>query len=184
WSAAPRDDETPPIGFPCPRCGNALEISTFGRAIIKTCAKCRGCFVPALQFSFILNDYVSGVELPMASLPPPLPPSHGPGVDPRLGSVACIACGREMDRINFASRSGAIVDVCNMHGIWLDAGELVPILHFVKTRSELGEVPISDAERDERAELDKERADSEERRFSFNAEMFLVRQAARVRLLG
>lgn len=108
--------------------------------------KCHGCFVPSLQFSWIVNDYLAGVDLPLGDLPPPPPLPKG-AHDPKFDKVVCIACSREMDRFNFASRSGAIVDVCNMHGIWLDAGELVSILHFVKTRHDLGGVPVSDEER-------------------------------------
>ena len=152
WSGA-GPDETPNIGFPCPRCeGESLAPRPFGRAIVKVCAKCRGFFVPALQFSFILNDYLAGVELPIGELPP-LPPRPEGTVDPKLAKVTCIACKREMDRLNFASRSDAIIDVCNVHGIWLDAGELVPMLHFAKTRAELGSVPLSDEEKREENEM-------------------------------
>ena len=147
WSGASPSDETPEIGFPCPRCKTVhLRIDAYGRAKVKICDGCHGMFVPALQFSFILNDYVSGVTLPVGSLPPPPPTSASAKIETRVEKIVCIACHREMDRLNFASRSGAIIDVCNVHGMWLDAGELVVMLHFIKTRAELGEVPLSDAE--------------------------------------
>jgi hypothetical protein len=37
-----------------------------------------------------------------------------------------------MDRANFAARSGIQVDVCNVHGIWLDAGELYEIVLWLE----------------------------------------------------
>jgi Zn-finger nucleic acid-binding protein len=38
-----------------------------------------------------------------------------------------------MNRKNFASISGIIVDVCKPHGIWLDHGELASALTFAET---------------------------------------------------
>jgi len=36
-----------------------------------------------------------------------------------------------MNRKNFGRISGVIVDECGDHGIWLDAGELQKIQHFI-----------------------------------------------------
>jgi Zn-finger nucleic acid-binding protein len=46
-----------------------------------------------------------------------------------------------MDRVRFADRASLIVDVCKPHGIWLDAGELVAVLDFVKQRAEGKVIP-------------------------------------------
>ncbi|MEO7112388.1 MAG: hypothetical protein ABI183_18225 [Polyangiaceae bacterium] len=147
-------------GFPCPRCAEPLTASSFGRAFIKPCKKCHGMFIPARQFSMILNDYLHAVDLPIGLLPPPLPP--GKEVS-HAAAVHCIVCSKEMDRVNFASRSDALVDVCNVHGIWLDPGELLPILHFVKTRATLGEVPLSEAELEDKKKWDEENEQSRAR---------------------
>ncbi|MEO8877259.1 MAG: hypothetical protein ABI461_16820 [Polyangiaceae bacterium] len=103
-----------------------------------------------------MNDYLANVELPLGAL---VVVARGHEPD-KLPYVDCIVCARRMDRVNFASRSDAIVDICNIHGIWLDAGELIPILHFVKMRTELGEVPITDAEREAQAKLFTDAGDS------------------------
>jgi Zn-finger nucleic acid-binding protein len=146
----PSNDESLGTGYPCPRCKQMLVPTSFGRATIKRCEKCHGFFVPSMQFSMVVNDYVGGVELPLGALLPPLPP--GKDID-RIPTVKCVACDKEMDRVNFASRSDAIIDVCTTHGIWLDPGELVPMLHFVKTRADLGEVPLSEEERQELVQM-------------------------------
>lgn len=158
WSAASIEDGTPDIGFPCPRCGDShsLEKTPFGRSVIKLCARCRGFFVPALQMSQIINDYIVGLPLPLGDHPPP-PPTVAVAAS-RVPTVTCIACHRDMDRVNFAARSGAIIDICNMHGIWLDAGELVPVLHFIKTRAERGMVPMSENEIESEADAAMRRA--------------------------
>jgi Zn-finger nucleic acid-binding protein len=157
---SPSADDGAASSFACPRCGNFLALASFGRATIKSCEKCHGVFLPAIQFSIIVTDYLNGVELPLGVAMLPLPPSKQ--ID-RLPILKCIACNKDMDRVNFASRSDAIIDVCMMHGIWLDPPELVPMLHFVKTRAELGEVPMTDAERETEAQLRVEAQDSAKR---------------------
>ena len=152
-------------------------MSPFGRAKVKVCAACHGLFVPALQFSFLVNDYLAGVDLGIGAFPPP-PPSLPGRPDPKMEPVTCVACRREMDRVQFASRSGAIVDVCNMHGTWLDGGELVPILHFLKTRAELGDVPLSDQEIEDLKQLDQERSRVENHLFYLNLLDAKIRQRA------
>jgi Zn-finger nucleic acid-binding protein len=37
-----------------------------------------------------------------------------------------------MNRNNFASSSGVIVDICKRHGIWFDAEELPRIIEFIR----------------------------------------------------
>jgi hypothetical protein len=37
-----------------------------------------------------------------------------------------------MHRRNFGGLSGVIVDICTLHGIWFDAGELPSVLAFVE----------------------------------------------------
>ena len=39
-------------------------------------------------------------------------------------TVRCPTCGDEMERLEFAALSRVIIDVCPVHGVWLDAGEL------------------------------------------------------------
>lgn len=45
--------------------------------------------------------------------------------------VPCVRCGKIMNRKNFAKISGVIIDECGNHGVWLDAGELEKIRHFI-----------------------------------------------------
>lgn len=69
-----------------------------------------------------------------------------------------------MDRARFAQRAELVVDVCNAHGIWLDAGELPMVLAFVKDRVG-GSAAPSAAEREESAQWERiERLRAEEAR--------------------
>src|SRR3989304_1414742 len=45
--------------------------------------------------------------------------------------IPCVRCGKLMNRKNFAKISGVILDECGKHGVWLDAGELEKIRHFI-----------------------------------------------------
>jgi Zn-finger nucleic acid-binding protein len=45
--------------------------------------------------------------------------------------VPCVRCGKRMNRKNFAKISGVIIDECGNHGVWLDAGEIEKIRHFI-----------------------------------------------------
>ncbi|HET8579671.1 MAG TPA: zf-TFIIB domain-containing protein [Nitrospiraceae bacterium] len=55
---------------------------------------------------------------------------RGPLRDPPT-YISCVRCGTTMNRKNFGRISGVIVDECGDHGIWLDAGELQKIQHFI-----------------------------------------------------
>jgi Zn-finger nucleic acid-binding protein len=72
------------------------------------------------------------------------------------GYIPCVRCGKLMNRKNFARISGVIIDECSVHGVWLDAGELNKMQHFIadgglersqdreieKTKNELRELAI------------------------------------------
>jgi len=51
--------------------------------------------------------------------------------------IKCPVCQKLMNRINFGSQSGVIVDKCRDHGVWLDGGELRQILEWVKAGGDL-----------------------------------------------
>jgi Zn-finger nucleic acid-binding protein len=51
--------------------------------------------------------------------------------------IKCPVCDKFMNRLNFGSRSGVIVDKCKEHGIWLDGGELKQIMEWTKAGGKL-----------------------------------------------
>lgn len=46
--------------------------------------------------------------------------------------VKCPVCHILMNRVNFAYRSGVVVDKCRDHGTWLNSGELIHLLEWKK----------------------------------------------------
>jgi Zn-finger nucleic acid-binding protein len=43
----------------------------------------------------------------------------------------CPACHQRMNRVNYAKRSGVVIDVCKSHGLWFDQDELRRVLAFI-----------------------------------------------------
>ena len=51
--------------------------------------------------------------------------------------IKCPECGKLMNRVNFGSTSGVVVDQCKSHGIWLDNGELVHLMEWKRAGGQL-----------------------------------------------
>lgn len=59
--------------------------------------------------------------------------SAAPALPDVVRYLPCPACGKMMNRSNFAKSSGVVLDVCRDHGVWLDRGELPALLDFIGT---------------------------------------------------
>jgi len=51
--------------------------------------------------------------------------------------IKCPECGVLMNRVNYGSMSGVVVDQCKEHGMWLDNGELVHLMEWKKTGGQI-----------------------------------------------
>ena len=121
---------------PCVRCRTDLSRAPVEEtsAHLDVCGKCLGCFVRTRDLAELFDRAEAGTEV---RLPGALEPAPGqaPSQPDRLQLVTCPHCRREMDRTRFAQRASLVVDVCPVHGMWLDAGELQGLLAFVKDRA-------------------------------------------------
>jgi Zn-finger nucleic acid-binding protein len=111
---------------------------------VEQCARCLGCFTGAAEFGELLTRDEAGSEVGLRRFVP-LPPGKELPRQILLALVRCPRCGREMERARFAREATIIIDVCPAHGVWLDAGELVLVMNYVRNRTE-GEVPPSPTE--------------------------------------
>ena len=146
------------IGAPCPRCaGVHLGPVEIGAVVVQGCARCRGVFLTAMEWDAILEMTArSRVPAPV-SLAPPRPVEVGakesadahpyrgeissavaerideiaPEID-REPLVRCPVCAAVAERVEFAFFSRISVDVCKLHGIWLDGGELAAVIERAK----------------------------------------------------
>ena len=117
-------------GAVCPRCKGTLRSRTVGTTALVECGGCAGIWLSAEELDRICQktEVENLVRQHLAELEPaqPVMPAAGPTY------VPCPTCGQLMNRKNFGARSGVIVDVCKLHGVWLDHRELEGILDFVR----------------------------------------------------
>lgn len=114
----------------CAECLTPLEAMKEPAGTLLACRKCGGQFVEHALLRSLLEQYeTTGLAFPDA-------PYHKPATKSALERVhyrPCVVCQQMMNRKNFGTVSGVIVDVCAKHGTWFDAGELPQVLEFVKS---------------------------------------------------
>jgi len=113
---------------PCPACAQAMALATVGGVALQECLSCGGLWLDREIFQQ-LSASREGQGALLGALPAPSAP---PPV--RLEAVQyrpCPACSQRMNRVNFARRSGVVVDICKAHGIWFDKDELRRVMAFV-----------------------------------------------------
>lgn len=113
----------------CPACAvarrSAPPLARFstGAVALHGCSTCRGVFVTARAWCMLLAAPERSPEL--------APIVGAPGASGAvLDLVKCPVCAKSLERGRFAGRSSVVVDLCDRHGLWLDAGELTQILAF------------------------------------------------------
>ncbi len=117
-------------GEPCPRCGVPMVHKRLGDTQVSECSGCGGLWVDAQSFERICADSQRQALVIAHELPPPMPPGAHKG-DQRF-YMHCPICNRMMNRTNFASYSGVVIDICTQHGIWFDRDELRRVIEFIR----------------------------------------------------
>jgi Zn-finger nucleic acid-binding protein len=110
----------------CPACKSELHRIDVGTTPLYECASCDGMWVDADVF-----DRLCASRESQAAVLPRLSQSSGTKAGP-VRYRPCVRCGKMMNRVNFGSLSGAVIDVCKGHGTFLDAGELHQIVSFIQ----------------------------------------------------
>jgi Zn-finger nucleic acid-binding protein len=110
----------------CPRDGHALERREVASAVVHHCASCRGVWLDLGTLDRLRADDRLRNDLaddPCAYLPRPerLPDA--------TRAVRCCECGQTCARRSYAPGSFIDIDVCVLHGVWMDSGELFAALY-------------------------------------------------------
>lgn len=143
--AGPREAVTS-VASGCPRCRVPLGTITVEEAHVFRCAQCHGAFVGHVAWSRLVGAVRKQTPVDITPFVPP-PPPLAPTDAALVPMIVCPACLRPMDRFTFGARSRTIVDVCDAHGIWLDAAELGAVIAFVRRLWEGGgSIPMTTAE--------------------------------------
>ena len=117
-----------PDGSPCPACAKPLAATKVGELEVRECQACGGLWMDRVVFEELgTSRERQGAVL--GALPAPLAPPVA-SLEPVLYRP-CPACRQRMNRVNYAKRSGVVLDVCKTHGIWFDHDELHRVLAFI-----------------------------------------------------
>ena len=113
----------------CPKCRKFLVIGYDRDVEVDFCEGCNGIWVDYIHEKQLLNikpEVFSIDELKrLRKLYKPLEQVH------KSGYVPCPICQQLMQRKNWGSYSGVIVDKCGEHGTWYDQGELEKIREYI-----------------------------------------------------
>lgn len=124
------EDET--VKLTCPRCEVSLQsvaLGATGPVKVHECPKCVGLWVNVETFEAICADRDQQAIVLGGASPPP------GRIELKLEEVRylhCPKCRTLMNRVNFAGRSGVIIDTCRGHGTWFDRNELQHIVEFIR----------------------------------------------------
>jgi Zn-finger nucleic acid-binding protein len=121
----------------CPRCDQGLDANLVGDVLLDECPGCHGVWLDGAALERVLAERrgttAEAVLGRLTAAPTAAMPAAGTPAGPAASTyVKCPDCGDVMSRMNFARRSGVIVDVCTSHGTWFDADELPRVIDFAR----------------------------------------------------
>jgi Zn-finger nucleic acid-binding protein len=140
----------------CPRCHVALVPRELGPTQIGECPRCAGTWLDTAAFERVCTD--RELDAAILGAGSPLNPPGGPATrEIKVEYVPCPACDRRMNRVNFMTMSGVIVDVCKGHGTWFDRDELRRVIEFIRK----GGLQLGSERERERLRAERERLHEE-----------------------
>ena len=131
--------EKPESDRTCPNCNISLQtidLKIDGKFLIERCEECFGLFFDPGELEALLEASVTHVyTINLKKLD-----NINIAMAPRATNVVyikCPVCSDFMNRVNFGTKSGVIVDICKDHGIWLNAGKLRHLFEWKKAGGKL-----------------------------------------------
>jgi Zn-finger nucleic acid-binding protein len=117
-----------PAAGTCPDCRQPLVARTAGVVGFSECSRCGGLFLGQEAFEAVAKDADARQRVRAFEAIP------RKGAEPEKGFHyrSCPVCHKLMNRSNYGSGSGVIVDVCGPHGVFFDRGELTRIVDFLE----------------------------------------------------
>lgn len=123
----------------CPDCRKLLEtihLSDDGPFDVERCPTCFGLFFdPGEVQAFLAASVAPAFEINYQQI---ININRERGGQRRpVRYIECPECGQLMNRINFGSSSGVVIDQCRAHGVWLDNGELIHLMEWRRAGGQL-----------------------------------------------
>jgi len=128
----------------CPQCRSEMEVVDVGVPrkpfYLDRCPKCLGIFFDTGELDVLVHETIQGVahinNVRLSTLRAAAPESSE-----AVRYRPCPECGKLMNRQNYGTYSGIILDRCRDHGVFLDAGELYRIFLWVRAGGDLLKPP-------------------------------------------
>jgi len=115
--------------MPCPRCATNLRGRMVGDLLVDECPGCQGVFLDHVAIKRVVTDHQHvRADALLGALPRQEVRELGTSAKMYL---KCPSCRVVMNRKQFATGAGVIVDVCRTHGTYFDVGELPRCIEFV-----------------------------------------------------
>ena len=141
----------------CPHCNVYMATidlsSSLGPFLIERCPVCYGLFFDPGELEQVLDKGVSSAFVIDYALLEKLADEQRDRRE-TVKYISCPVCGKLMNRINYGTRSGVVVDRCRDHGVWLDAGELKRLMEWTKAGGQLFHHKVSE----ERKKIEEQQA--------------------------
>ena len=116
-------------GAPCPACAKPLARASVGELAVQECLACGGLWLEREAFEQLgASRERQGAVIGAL---PGAPPKSEPVIE-AIQYRPCPSCHQFMNRVNYARRSGVVLDVCKDHGLWFDRDELRKVLAFIQ----------------------------------------------------
>jgi Zn-finger nucleic acid-binding protein len=110
----------------CPRDGRALERREIAPIVVHHCLTCRGVWLDLATLDQLRDDR----RLRDAVADDPCAHAPRPARLPDFSRAArCCECGQTCTRREYAPGTFVDIDVCVLHGVWMDPGELFALLY-------------------------------------------------------
>jgi Zn-finger nucleic acid-binding protein len=123
----------------CPHCDirlKTIDLQLNGTFLIERCNQCLGLFFDPQELEALLEASVSNVfdinRSKLDNINNSMISANSPVV-----YIKCPVCAKLMNRVNFGTKSGVVIDRCRDHGVWLDAGELRHLFEWMKAGGKL-----------------------------------------------
>lgn len=123
----------------CPHCEIEMQTVSLNKThaiALERCNQCFGLFFDPGELESYLEKSVSGVfDINLEHIKHINQDRYR--TSQQVKYIKCPVCENFMNRVNFAHRSGVVIDRCKAHGIWLDNGELTHLLEWKKAGGQL-----------------------------------------------
>lgn len=144
----------------CPRCNitlKTIDLHIKGKFYIERCDVCFGLFFDPNELESLLEATVSNVFSINRELLADIKKTIR--IDEKAAFyIKCPICDKIMNRVNFGTNSGVIIDRCKEHGVWLDNGELKHLFEWMKAGGKLLQIEKNEEQRRiEMRELEREK---------------------------